>query len=100
MIAIKNIRKKGFHVFKSLFGKRLIFKLRDIVEKQKGMASLAHLAAVIDDKEIVLFIPADDKGEIKDVFTFGRVVGHIFYNEEDMSEHMIESGHATRYKVK
>ena len=34
MIAIKNIRKKGFHVFKSLFGKRLIFKLRDIVEKQ------------------------------------------------------------------
>ena len=75
-------------------------KSRDIVEKQKGMASLAHLAAVIDDKEIVLFIPADDKGEIKDVFTFGRVVGHIFYNEEDMSEHMIESGHATRYKVK
>ena len=39
-------------------------KSRDIVEKQKGMASLAHLAAVIDDKEIVLFIPADDKGEI------------------------------------
>ena len=64
------------------------------------MASLAHLAAVIDDKEIVLFIPADDKGEIKDVFTFGRVVGHIFYNGEDMSEHMIESGHATKHKVK
>ena len=73
---------------------------RDIVEKQKGMASLSHLATILDDKKIVLFIPADDKDEIKDIFTFGRVVGHIFLNGEDMSEHMIEAGYATKEKVK
>ena len=72
---------------------------RDIVEKQKGMASLSHLATILDDKKIVLFIPADDKDEIKDIFTFGRVIGHIFLDGEDVSEHMIAAGHATKEKV-
>ena len=71
---------------------------RDIVEKQKGMAAFSHLATKLHDEEIVLFIPADDRGEIKDIFTFGRVVGYIFLDEEDMSEHMIQSGHATKEK--
>ena len=72
---------------------------RDIVEKQKGMAAFSHLATLLHEEDVVLFIPADEQGEIKDIFTFGRVVGHVFLNEEDMSEHMIESGHATKEKA-
>ena len=73
-------------------------RTRDIVEKQKGMAARSHATTLAYDKKVVLFIPADPEGDIKDVFTFGRVVGRIFIDEQDMSEMMIESGHATKTK--
>jgi len=73
---------------------------RDIVEKQKGIAAFSHLATVLNDKEVVLFVPADENGEIKDIFTFGRVIGHVFLNDEDVAEHMIQTGYATKEKVR
>ena len=36
--------------------------------------------------------------EIKDIFTFGRAIGRIFINGEDMSTMMIKAGHATETK--
>ena len=46
-------------------------------------------------KKITLFIPADEEGEIKDNFTFNRVLGRLFINGEDVSERMVEAGKAT-----
>lgn len=74
-------------------------RTKDIVEKQKGLASRSHLATLLNNGEVVLFIPADYEGEIKDIFTFGRVVGHIFVDGQNVSEAMVESGHATARKA-
>lgn len=73
-------------------------RTRDIVEKQKGIAARSFLITRIDGKEVTLFIPSDNEGELKDVFTFGRVVGRIFMEGEDMSSLMIEAGHASKNK--
>ena len=73
-------------------------RTRDIVEKQKGIAARSFLITRAMGRDVTLHIPADDKGELKDVFTFGRVVGRIFVDNFDVSEMMIEAGHATKEK--
>jgi len=75
-------------------------RTKDIVEKQKGLASLSYLATRLAGREVTLFIPSDEEGEIKDIFTFGRVVGRIFLNENDVSTMMSDAGHATKEKKK
>ena len=47
-------------------------------------------------KQVTLFIPADEQGEIKANFTFNRVLGRLFINGEDVSELMVEAGKATK----
>ena len=84
---------------------------RDLEEKQKGLAAKDHMEDLLGKgvvyfgrkrfaKDVVLFIPADEDGEIKDVFTFNRVLGHVFVDGEDMSERMVMDGHATKKKVR
>ena len=73
-------------------------RTKDIVEKQKGIAARSFLVTRLLDKEVVLHIPADNEGDLKDVFTFGRVIGRLFLKGEDISEMMVESGHASKEK--
>lgn len=76
-------------------------RTRDLEEKKKGLAAKAHLKGLLEDsKEVVLFIPADSDGDIKDVFTFNRVLGYIFIDSEDVSSRMVADGHATVRKEK
>jgi endonuclease YncB( thermonuclease family) len=75
-------------------------RTRDIVEKQKGIAARSFLMTRLDGKEVTLFIPADNEGELKDIFTFGRVIGRIFLEDQDISSLMIEAGHASKNKEK
>lgn len=86
-------------------------RTRDLEEKQKGLAAKDHMEDLLGkrfvyfgrkrfDKDVVLFIPADEDGEIKDVFTFNRVLGHVFVDGEDVSERMVMDGHATKKKVR
>jgi len=84
-------------------------RTRNKDEKKKGIAARNHLREILSENKnqdtgklkyakAVLHIPADEDSEIKDVFTFGRVLGHIFIDGKDVSEIMIESGHATKEK--
>ena len=80
-------------------------------EKSKGIAARNHLRKIlfegknkdtgmIEYVDAVLLIPADDENQLKDIFTFGRVLGHIFVDGKDVSEIMVESGHATKAKLR
>ena len=76
-------------------------RTRDLKEKEKGLAAKKHLSNLLEDsKEVVLFIPADSEGDIKDVFTLNRVLGYIFIDSEDVSSRMVTDGHATAQKEK
>lgn len=85
-------------------------RTRDLEEKERGLKAKRHLKDLLSldtgffnwgskGNEVVLFIPADKEGDIKDVFTFGRVVGNIFVDGEDVSDRMVKDGHATREKI-
>ena len=50
------------------------------------------------NQEVIVHIPADPEGEIKDVFTFGRAVGRVFLDGEDFSAIMVKEGLATETK--
>ena len=84
-------------------------RTRDLEEKERGLKAKRHLKDLLSldtgffswgsrNHEVVLFIPADKEGDIKDVFTFGRVIGNIFVDGEDLSDKMVRDGHATREK--
>ena len=62
----------------------------DLEEKEKGLAAKHHIEDLLGkrvlyygrkkfSKDVVLFIPADEDGEIKDVFTFNRVLGYVYW---------------------
>ena len=86
-------------------------RTRNRDEKKKGIAARDHLkeALVVEENnkdtekeytEAVLYIPADEDSELKDIFTFGRVLGYIFVDGKNISEMMVESGHATKEKAR
>jgi endonuclease YncB( thermonuclease family) len=76
-------------------------RTRDLEEKKKGLAAKDHLMGLLEDSnDVVLFIPADSEGDIKDVFTFSRVLGYIFIDSENVSSRMVADGHATVKKEK
>jgi endonuclease YncB( thermonuclease family) len=81
-------------------------RTKDSKEKVRGHESKKYLydmltqvfyndRAARKQKQVTLFMPADDKGELKDNFTFSRVLGRLFVNGEDVSELMVEAGKAT-----
>ena len=76
-------------------------RTRDLEEKKKGLAAKDHLEGLLEDSnDVILFIPADSEGDIKDVFTFNRVLGYIFIDSENVSARMVTDGHATAKKEK
>ena len=76
-------------------------RTRDLEEKKKGLAAKDHLMGLLEDSnDVVLFIPADSEGDIKDVFTFSRVLGYIFIDSENVSSRMVADGHAIVKKEK
>ena len=85
-------------------------RTRDLEEKEKGLAAKDHMESLLAQqelyfgdvryKEVVLHIPADEEGDIKDILTMNRVLGYIFVNGEDVSARMVADGHATKEKKK
>jgi endonuclease YncB( thermonuclease family) len=76
-------------------------RTKNAAEKQKGFESKHHLARLLPKKStVILHIPGEEK--IKNVFTFGRVLGHIWPKEQEknVSELQVEAGHATAKKEK
>ena len=89
----KRIRLFGIDTWES--------RTRDLEEKKKGLAAKSHLIGLLEDSnDVVLFIPADSEGDIKDVFTLNRVLGYIFIDEDNVSSRMVADGYATKKKEK
>tara|TARA_R100000008_G_scaffold85486_1_gene75563 strand:- start:649 stop:1059 length:411 start_codon:yes stop_codon:yes gene_type:complete len=73
-------------------------RTKDLEEKLKGLEAKDFAEDLLMDKEVIVFIPGDPEGEMKDVFTFGRAVGRVFLDGEDFSAIMVREGLATRTK--
>lgn len=63
--------------------------------KEAGLAARDFLSSLLADaNQIVLHVPFEDE-DFKDRMTFGRVLGHLFADGQDVSEIMINAGHGT-----
>lgn len=72
------------------------------LREQAGQEAKLFAQRVVDEAEgeVSLFIPPPAKSAHPlDIFTMGRILGHIFVGTEDtLSEIMVRTGHATREK--
>ncbi len=71
-------------------------RTKDKEEKSRGLKSKKFLETFIAGKELTLFVPETKK--FSDMFTFGRVLGHVWAGEKNISQEMVESNHATMSK--
>lgn len=72
----------------------------DNAEKARGLAAKEFLRQLAEGKEGTIFIPTDEATTLDDVFTFGRVLGHVWVNGErkSLSERMVDEGFSTTDK--
>ena len=73
-------------------------RTRDKKEKARGLAAKQFAKDKLLHRDVVVHIPSDPEGEIKDVFTFGRAIGRVFLDGEDFSAIMVREGLATQTK--
>lgn len=66
------------------------------LRSEGGALSKANLEELCGGSSVVLFVPASAGDELRDIFTFGRVVGRVYCNGVDVSEAQVSAGHATR----
>jgi micrococcal nuclease len=68
--------------------------------REEGLISRDTLRNLALDKDAIIHIPAANKGEIWRIMTFGRVLAHVWVkgHEKNLSEQMVETGHATLVK--
>lgn len=75
-------------------------RTRDAAEKEKGLASKAHLQEIAPvGTPVRLWVPTSGEGDIAKVFTMGRALGHVWPLDGDgrsLSQQQVESGHALR----
>jgi endonuclease YncB( thermonuclease family) len=74
-------------------------RTRDDAEKLRGFAARDHLAKAIEGRHAVLHIPSSSEIERLDgLLTFGRVLGSLYIDGQDVAEMMVAAGHATATK--
>ncbi len=67
-------------------------RTKDLIEKQKGIASKEFLAQKLSAcKEILIKTSLDKKGK------YGRLLGELFVNNISINKEMIACGHAQKY---
>ena len=67
--------------------------------RNAGLASRENLKELCEGKLVKLHIPADEEGELASRFTFGRVLGFVYLEDDtNVSDLMVDSGHAARTK--
>ena len=79
----------------------------DAAEKERGFAARDYLRTLtgVQSKtspptKALLHVPLSDATRVDDVFTLGRVLGHVYLDGEtqSLSARMVEAGHATKEK--
>lgn len=66
-----------------------------------GTESTEHLRSLLEDPEVTVWVPVDSR-RVSDVWTFSRVLGHVWSKadaDKSVSELQVEAGHATKEKV-
>ena len=61
-----------------------------------GLEAARHLAKLIDGKDVTVQIDLSPDGRFGDKMSFNRVLGRLLIDGRDVSELMVESGHATK----
>lgn len=77
-------------------------RTRDACEKLRGQAAKLHLEALAaPGSPAVLFVPGAESGEIAELITLGRVLGHVWIGDDprSLSERQRTAGHATAKKA-
>lgn len=64
-------------------------RTKNLQEKQRGMEAKHYLSSLIEGKIVKIHCGHWDK--------YGRLLGTIFYNNENINQHMIEKGYAKAY---
>lgn len=70
-------------------------------DTRKGKAATKQLELMAPvGGEVIVQIPTSEASSVKDVFTFGRVLGWVWRagDEESLNSLMVRSGHATEEK--
>ena len=70
-------------------------------DTRKGQKATKQLSLMAPEgAAVIVQIPTTEAHNVKDVFTFGRVLGRIWRSgdEESLSSLMVRSGHATEAK--
>ncbi len=60
-------------------------RTKDLHEKQIGLAAKANLEDLLNGHSVTLYIPAGDRENISDIFTFSRVVGTLWTDDDSAS---------------
>lgn len=71
-------------------------RTKDKEEKSRGIKARDYLKSLAEGKDAVLFTP--HQRDIGRETTLGRVLGRLYVDGRDLSELMVESGHATKMK--
>lgn len=63
---------------------------------QEGLDAKNHLQRLIDGKEVTVEIPIEPDGRFGDKMSFNRILGRLVIDGQDVSELMVQEGHATQ----
>lgn len=74
-------------------------RTKDDGEKQRGIAARDYLRGLIDGRGVILEIPTRHNGDVGKSISMSRVLGRIYLDGKDVSELMVQSGHATKHKL-
>ena len=73
-------------------------KTTNAIEKAKGLKARDYLKTLAEGKSGMLQIPLDHADRLDDLLTLGRVLGHVWIGDLDLSKAMTDAGHATKTK--
>jgi len=74
-------------------------RTKDAEEKRRGIESKQRMIELADGKHGVLVVPLSGVDRLDDIFTFGRLLGRIYIDGEDVSAVMVRDGFATKTKT-
>ena len=70
-------------------------------EKRRGRGAREFTRSLVEGRQVVVTIPPDADGDIGDVFTLDRALGHVWLEEnqdKSVSEQVVAAGHAVKSK--
>ena len=74
-------------------------RTKDKAEKKRGLESTHRMIELADGRHGVLVVPLSGVDRLDGVFTFGRLLGRVYIDKQDISAIMVREGYATKTKT-